>query len=122
MEQASFGVLCTIQATSPLLTATNLDQAARQFADQGCDSMLSAVREKRFFWHDDCTPINYTPSARPRRQDFTGTFMENGAFYMTRRSILEQHACRLGGKIGIYEMPPETALEIDEPRDRKSVV
>ena len=43
--------------------------------------------------------------------------MENGAFYITRREVLERFCCRLGGKIGIYEMPPNTAIEIDEPED-----
>ena len=43
--------------------------------------------------------------------------MENGAFYITRREVLERYCCRLGGKIGIYEMPPNTAIEIDEPED-----
>jgi len=43
--------------------------------------------------------------------------MENGAFYITKRNILERHQCRLGGKIGIYEMDESTAVEIDEPED-----
>jgi len=43
--------------------------------------------------------------------------MENGAFYITRRAILEQHGYRLGGRFGIHEMPEDTALEIDEPAD-----
>lgn len=43
--------------------------------------------------------------------------MENGAFYITRRAILERHRCRLGGRIGIHEMPEDSALEIDEPAD-----
>jgi CMP-N-acetylneuraminic acid synthetase len=117
MSQVDFDVLVTIQATSPLLTNRNLDQALLQFQEQQLDSMLSAVRTKRFFWYDDATPINYDPLHRPRRQDFHGTLMENGAFYITQRDILERHQCRLGGKIGIYEMDESTAVEIDEPED-----
>lgn len=117
MREVPFDTLVTIQATSPLLTAQDLDAAIAQFQAQQLDSMLSAVRTKRFFWHDDATPINYDPLHRPRRQDFQGTLMENGAFYITRRSILEQYHCRLGGKIGIYEMDETTAAEIDEPED-----
>ncbi|MEA1051591.1 hypothetical protein U5801_17520 [Lamprobacter modestohalophilus] len=81
------------------------------------DSLLSAVRTKRFFWQDDATPINDDPLQRPRHQDFAGTLMENGAFYITRRAILEQYRCRLGGRIGLHEMPEHSALEIDEPED-----
>lgn len=112
-----FEVLVTIQATSPLVTPDDFIGALKKFRDGGFDSMLTAVRSKRFFWHDDGTPLNYQPASRPRRQDFSGTLMENGAFYITKRSILNKYACRLGGKIGIYEMPPESAIELDEPSD-----
>lgn len=120
-SQVDFDVLVTIQATSPLLTAHDLDRALAQFNEQQLDSMLSAVRTKRFFWHDDATPINYNPLSRPRRQDFPGTLMENGAFYITRHEILQRYQCRLGGKVGIYEMDESTAVEIDEPGDWERV-
>lgn len=117
MSQIDFDLLVTIQATSPLLTARDLDLALVQFREQKLDSMLSAVRIKRFFWNDDATPINYDPLHRPRRQDFRGTLMENGAFYLTKQEILQRYQCRLGGKTGIYEMDECTAVEIDEPED-----
>ena len=117
MKEVDFDVLITIQATSPLLTKEDLDNAIHQFKSQQLDSMLSCVRAKRFFWNDNCSPINYEPSHRPRRQDFRGTLMENGAFYITRRELLEFHHCRLGGKIGVYEMDESTAVEIDEKED-----
>lgn len=116
-ENIDFDVLTTIQATSPQLTSLHLDNAIKQFTNEKLDSMLSAVRTKRFFWNDNGTPINYEPKKRPRRQDFNGTLMENGAFYLTKRNILEKYKCRLGGKIGVFEMPEETMLEIDEPSD-----
>jgi N-acylneuraminate cytidylyltransferase len=43
--------------------------------------------------------------------------MENGAFYITDRETLISTQCRLGGKIGILEMPEETSIEIDELND-----
>ncbi len=109
--------LVTIQATSPLLTARDIDLALKQFKDQGLDSMLSAVRTKRFFWADNGKALNYDPLSRPRRQDFPGTLMENGSFYVTKREVLERYKCRLGGKIGIYEMDEATSAEIDEVGD-----
>ena len=121
LREVTCDLLVTIQATSPLLAAQDLDRAVAQLHQQRLDSMLSAVRTKRFFWNDDATPINYDPLLRPRRQDFPGTLMENGAFYMTRRDILQRYQCRLGGKVGIYEMDESTALEIDEPEDWERV-
>jgi N-acylneuraminate cytidylyltransferase len=117
MESVNFTTLVTVQATSPLLAATDIDKALGEFHAKNLDSMLTAVRTKRFYWHDDGTPINYDPAHRPRRQDFTGTLMENGAFYITDRAVLQAHKCRLGGRIGIFEMREETAVEIDESDD-----
>ena len=45
------------------------------------------------------TAKNYEPLKRPRRQDWDGELIENGAFYLTRKAILQEHGCRLGGKI-----------------------
>lgn len=121
MGQLSFDVLVTIQATSPLLEARDLSKALMQFKAEKYDSMLTAVRAKRFFWDDQFNPINYDPISRPRRQDFCGTLMENGAFYITKRGVLELYNCRLGGKIGVYEMDPSSAIEIDELEDWEPV-
>lgn len=117
MGLLEFDNLITIQATSPLLETAHLNAAIKKFEHEELDSMLSAVRFKRFFWNDDGTAINYNPLMRPRRQEFKGTLMENGAFYITKKSILAEYRCRLGGRIGIYEMPEDTAYEIDEPED-----
>ncbi len=116
-DHVKFDRLVTIQATSPLLTASCLDKALKQFELSDVDSMLSAVRIKRFLWADDCTPINYDPEHRPRRQDFKGTLMENGAFYVTKKEVLTKYKCRLGGEVSVFEMSEETAIEIDEPHD-----
>jgi CMP-N-acetylneuraminic acid synthetase len=117
MQYVDFEQLVTIQATSPLLESRDLRHALDQFHAEQLDSLLSAVRTKRFFWNDDATPMNYDPLHRPRRQDFRGTLMENGAFYVTHRTILQQLQCRLGGRVGVYEMDESSAVEIDEPHD-----
>ena len=112
-----FDRLVTIQATSPLLKSNDLQQALDLFDENGVDSLLSGVIQKRFFWNLDGTPLNYDPTRRPRRQDWGGTLVENGAFYVTQRHILEKHRCRLGGKIGFFRMSEESYVELDEPSD-----
>ena len=112
-----FDYLITIQATSPLLGSKHLDEALSYFFDKKYDSLLSVVRTKRFFWNSEGKAINYDPQKRPRRQDYDGIFMENGAFYITSKETLMKTGSRLGGSIGYYEMPVETGLEIDEPLD-----
>jgi YrbI family 3-deoxy-D-manno-octulosonate 8-phosphate phosphatase len=75
------------------------------------------VRNFRFFWNEDGTSKNYDYKNRPRRQDFAGNLMENGAFYINTVTNILASGNRLSGKIGIYEMPEYTATEIDEPDD-----
>jgi len=116
-QNVDFDVLITAQVTSPLVTDSDFGKAIHQMEKARFDSMVTGVRTKRFFWDLDGTPLNYDPGKRPRRQDFDGIFMENGAFYITRREILINEQSRLGGKIGVYEMGAETELEIDEPED-----
>ncbi len=116
-EHLDFDVLVTIQATSPLVFPYDFTQAQSLFENGRYDSMLTAVRSKRFFWRDDGLALNYDPQNRPRRQDFLGTLMENGAFYFTKRNILKAEHCRLGGRIGIYEMSSSSSIEIDETED-----
>jgi len=116
-QQVSFDVICLIQATSPLIQAADFRAAKQEFVEKKLDSLLTAVPSKRFFWMKTGVPINYDPSNRPRRQDFDGCLMENGAFYLTRSQILKEYGSRLGGKIGIHEMAAETAIEIDDETD-----
>lgn len=110
---SDWDVLVTLQATSPLTTALDIDTALAEFSEEGFDSMLSGVRTKRFFWTNEGQPLNYDFRNRPRRQDFSGSVVENGAFYITKREVLETHRCRLGGNIGIFMMPDDTLTELD---------
>jgi N-acylneuraminate cytidylyltransferase len=116
-REVAFDVICLVQATSPMTRAVDFTAAREQFLTDGADSLLSATRTKRFFWTPMGEPLNYHPATRPRRQDFAGSLIENGAFYFTRREVLEQDGCRLGGSISVFEMPAESVLEIDEPED-----
>ena len=109
--------LILIQATSPLLKSKHIDKMYKKMLSDNADSALSCVRCKRFFWGKNGTPLNYDYRNRPRRQDFEGIFMENGACYINKVSNIIKDKNRLSGKISIYEMPEYTATEIDEPDD-----
>ncbi|MCL2887935.1 MAG: acylneuraminate cytidylyltransferase [Elusimicrobia bacterium] len=106
-----------IQATSPLLKTEHIEAAFSKMQLDKADSLLTCVRSKRFFWTEDGKPVNYDYRARPRRQDFKGMMMENGALYINRAGNILRDKNRLSGKISVYEMPEYTAVEIDEPHD-----
>lgn len=116
-----FDNIVLIQATSPLLVSDDLDRGFEAFDKEGIDSVLSAVRQKRFSWsvdeHGFANPTNYDVMNRPRRQDFEGYFVENGAFYITSRVDLLNSKNRISGNIKLVEMNEDTFFEIDEPSD-----
>ena len=117
MEQVDFDVLVTAQATSPFTTSNDFSQALRQFYRDSADSLLTGVRQYRFYWTEEGVPLNYDPALRPRRQDFAGSIVENGAFYLTKKRILRAEKCRLGGKVSVYVMEDHTFDEVDEIDD-----
>lgn len=110
-------VFVLVQATSPLTQTEHFDGAMEMYKSGAYDSILTCVRNKRFFWNADGTSLNYDYRKRPRRQEFDGMFMENGAFYINTVGNILRDKNRLSGKIGIYEMPEYTSIEIDEPDD-----
>lgn len=110
-------IFMLVQATSPLTESIHFSEALQKYSIGEYDSMLTCVRNYRFFWNEDGISMNYDYMNRPRRQNFSGMLMENGAFYINTVGKILSNGNRLGGKIGIYEMPEYTATEIDEPDD-----
>ena len=121
-REHDFDVIALLQATSPLVTGEDIKKAMDIFISSGdSDSLLSVCREKRFIWEKTgngfSLPVNYDPANRPRRQDFDGFLVENGAIYITGIERLLKTENRLSGNILTFEMPPETYYELDEPTD-----
>lgn len=106
-----------IQATSPFLKSEDLKKANEVYQSETPDSMLSVARKKQFLWNIDGTPMNYNPQKRPRRQDWDGYFIENGAFYFSSKQAILNSKCRISGKIKPIEMEENSLFEIDEPKD-----
>lgn len=116
-----FDNIVLVQATSPLVTAEDLNGGFELYHMEETDSVLSVVRQKRFQWEVDqsgyAASANYDYRNRPRRQDFEGYLVENGAFYITSRQALLKTRNRLSGNIRAYEMDEYTYFEIDETSD-----
>ena len=110
-------IFMLVQATSPLTQTKHFEEALELYKQNGFDSLLSCVRSYRFFWNENGTSKNYDYKSRPRRQDFNGQLMENGAFYISTVGGIKKSQNRLCGKIGIYEMPEYTSTELDNPSD-----
>ncbi len=106
-----------VQATTPYTRGCEFDAAIEQYLRSEVDSLLSVVRFRRFLWSAEGAPLNYDYRARPRRQELPGSWLENGAFYLTRAGAFRRDRMRLGGEIGLFEMAEFTSVQLDEPDD-----
>ena len=112
-----YDILCLLQATSPLTLAQNINSGLEKITKESFDSAVSVVKTHRFTWNTNGTPQNYDVFNRPRRQDFEGLWIENGAVYCSTKEAFLQSNNRLSGSIGLIEMPEETLMEIDSLSD-----
>lgn len=116
-----FDNVALVQATSPLLRSNDLNRGFEMFGEDGTDSVLSVVPQKRFHWardeHGFAYSTNYDVFHRPRRQEFDSYLVENGAFYISSKADLIKSRNRVSGNIKVVEMSEDTFFEIDEPSD-----
>jgi len=113
-------IVVFIQATSPFIDSTDLELAVRRVRDGNEDVVFSAVETFAFLWKPTPTGavgVNHDASIRPRRQDRDAHFQETGAFYVMRVPGFRTAGHRFFGHIGIAELDPARALEIDTERE-----
>jgi CMP-N,N'-diacetyllegionaminic acid synthase len=119
-------IIVLLQPTSPVRTGKQIDEAIEQLQREGADSLLSVVESHSFSWrktesyespHKDNWTGNYGYGVRPRRQDMSPRYEENGSIYVFTREHWERTHNRLGGKISLYVMPEESRIQVDSPFD-----
>ncbi|MCW3785160.1 acylneuraminate cytidylyltransferase [Plebeiibacterium sediminum] len=117
MINFKFAQFYLLQATSPLTTSSDINNAITLLNNVQVDSVLSVVKTHRFIWNNKGESLNYNYLNRPRRQDFEGLLIENGAIYGCKKETFLKTNNRLGDKIEVLEMSEDTLIEIDEPGD-----
>lgn len=103
------------QATSPLTTNNDFNGGIELYKKY--NSILSVVNQKRFIWNNQGMSVNYNYKNRPRRQDWEGYLVENGAFYISNSTNILESKNRISGNIGLYKMDEKTYYEIDSEDD-----
>ena len=108
-------VFMLVQATSPFTQEKHFNEGLTLFKRH--DSVLSCTVDKCFVWREDGVPLSYDIDNRPRRQEYKGNLIENGAFYISTVADINTTQTRISGDIGIYKMPEYSRVELDEPLD-----
>ncbi|WP_445955318.1 cytidylyltransferase domain-containing protein [Yeosuana sp.] len=111
-----FDVFCLLQATSPFTTRNDINSCLDKLNTE-YDSALTVVNTHRFLWDKNGKAINYNPLERPRRQDFEGLLIENGAIYTITKEALKKHKNRIGSHVALVQMPEDSLHEIDSESD-----
>lgn len=110
-----------MQATSPIRSASDLNQALEKVRLENLDSLLTVTEVEDYFnWRlgtNGPESINYDYRSRKRRQLIEKRYLENGSFYVFRPSILKDFGNRLGGAIGMHVMERHKMFQIDNPED-----
>lgn len=112
-----YDVLCLLQATSPLTQRVAINAILAKVEQEAYDAALTVVKTHRFIWDASGKPKNYDIYNRPRRQDFEGLLVENGAVYATTKAAFAHSKNRISGNIGLVEMDEESYTEIDSTSD-----
>ena len=119
-ERVDFDILVFIQATSPLLTSKYINLGLDMMKKY--DSVFSVTREHWIpRWNKKHKPDGWDIQKRPMRQDVEEKFLENGAFYITKKQSLLKSKLRYSGKIGMVEMPLNLSFQIDTQDDLELV-
>lgn len=88
-------VMVTLQPTSPLRTATHIDEAV-VLLQPSVDTVVGVCATHRYYW--DIKNGYGVPNFQKRlpRQLMEANYFENGALYVTRKEVIEKNDNRLG--------------------------
>jgi N-acylneuraminate cytidylyltransferase/CMP-N,N'-diacetyllegionaminic acid synthase len=127
-QEWSPDVVVCIQATSPLLTSNDIDDAVNRLLDTGCDSVVSVtpIQHHHPFRAmkldgDRVGPLTeYTSDRYLQKQDRPPAYGLTGGLYVRRRALLERWSGRdfaLGADARALLIEPERAVNIDHEWD-----
>ena len=119
VAQVEAEVYLQTHSTNPLLRAATVRQALQRFQEvyPTYDSLFSVTRMQTRLWDAEGRPINHDPARLLRTQDLPPVYEENSCLYVFRRDVFLRRKNRIGQRPYLFDIPPEEAVDIDEPLD-----
>jgi len=120
-KEESVDIVVFLQATSPIRTSEDIDNAIKLFMSRKAGSLFSAaILESFCIWewqNEKLMSFTYDYHNRARRQDRKPLYLENGSIYVFKPETLRRYNNRLGGKIIMYMMDYWKSYQIDKLKD-----
>ena len=115
-RETEFDVMVFIQPTSPLIKSEDINEGLDMMDEY--DSVFSVTKEHWIpRWTEDVKPHEWEIDNRPMRQDKPELYIENGAFYITKRENLLKSKLRYSGKMGVVEIPLSRSFQVYDKDD-----
>ncbi len=121
-----YDAVFVLQPTNPLRLACDIDGAVDLLESSGADSVIgfSDVGERhpaRMKVVDERGRVADPPFAEQfegqRRQDLPKLYLRDGSVYLTRTTVLMEQSSLKGNDCRAWIIPPQRALNIDDPFD-----
>lgn len=118
-DSATHEILLQTHSTNPLLRASTIDTAIREFKSrQGvCDSLMSVTELRSRFFFEDGRPINHDPARLLRTQDLQPVLEENSNLYVAPVHEIRESRLRIGRRPILFPIDPKEAVDIDDEFD-----
>jgi CMP-N,N'-diacetyllegionaminic acid synthase len=107
-------MVAILQCTSPLTTGQDIDWAIERLTAE-LDAVISVEADHGFLVSGDGALLSYPSWGTKRRQDREARYRLNGAVYVVRTPVRDEFPPP--GKLGLYVMPRERSIDIDDPLD-----
>lgn len=116
-----FDYIVMLQATTPFVTSSDIDNAIKKIIETKADSIVSVYQI------NDTHPVKikkiindrlyqYSPNLKEtifRRQDLPPAYKRNGGIYISRRDVVMKDGLIWGKVCRPYIMPPERSVDIN---------
>ena len=118
-DQTGHAVVLQTHSTNPLLTAKTVDEAIREFEEDGGvhDSLMSVTPWQSRFFFLDGRPVNHDPAKLIRTQDLAPLLEENSNIYIAPTEQIRRTHLRVGTNPILFSIDASEAVDIDDQFD-----
>lgn len=107
-----FGIVLTVQPTSPLLSGKDIDAVIRKIQNNPCDTVITVTEDRHLRWKDENGKILPLYEKRINRQLLPYEYKETGGIIACRKENMEKGS-RIGEHIELQLVNPINAIDID---------